>query len=69
MRRTTLIRGTARVSVMDGTSAREAKAMTSFLKRSVAQERVRILVSIGTGGIYQENATGWVRYTQRKGRN
>ncbi len=69
MRRTTLTLGTARTSEMDGTSARDANAMTSFLNRLVAQERVRILVSIGTGGIYQDIATVWVRGTLRQRRN
>lgn len=69
MRRMTLIRGTARTSVMDVTSARDANAITSVLNRSVAHDRVRILVSIGTGGIYQDAGTGWVRHPHRERRN
>lgn len=69
MRRITLMRGTFRTRVMEGASERDAKAMMSFLKRSVAQERVRILVSIGTGGIYQGAGTAWARCTELPGSN
>ena len=48
----TLIRGTVRTSVIDGDSARVEKARMSALNRSVAQERLRMAVSIGTTGIY-----------------
>ena len=55
MRRITLMRGTIRSRVIDGASVRLANATTSALNRGVANERSRIWVSIGTGGIYREN--------------
>jgi len=69
MRRITLMRGTLRTRVIEGASARDAKAMTSCLKRSVAQERVRILASIGTGGIYQDATGRWGGGLPGSGRN
>ena len=69
MRRITLMRGTGRIRVIEGASVRLANATTSALKRSVANERSMIWVSIGTGGIYQMFPGFWGFTLPRVGRN
>jgi len=57
------------VRAIEGASAREAKATTSVLKRSLAQERERIWASIGTGGIYRSEVVFQTAIWSEEGRN